>query len=83
MPMRPYANERELPEEDIPSIAAFLAQIELTSQMPVFDEDMPAYEKLLIAKKVFNIPKAEGDVALGKKIYKKECKSCHGNDGKV
>ncbi|MCP3852588.1 MAG: c-type cytochrome [Gammaproteobacteria bacterium] len=82
MPMRPYANERELPEEDIPSIATYLSQIELTSKMPVFDENMPAYEKLLIAKKVFNIPKAEGDVALGKKIYNKECKSCHGRDGK-
>ncbi len=82
MPMRPYANERELPEEDIPSIATYLSQIELTSKMPVFDEDMSAYEKLLIAKKVFNIPKAEGDVALGKKIYNKECRSCHGLDGK-
>ncbi|MCW8932262.1 MAG: c-type cytochrome [Gammaproteobacteria bacterium] len=81
MPMRPYANERELPDEDIPSIAAFLSQIELTSQMPDFDEDMPAYEKLLIAKKVFNIPKAEGDIALGEKIYKTECKSCHGDRG--
>ena len=81
MPMRPYANERELPDEDIPSIAAFLSQIKLTSQMPKFDEDMPAYEKLLIAKKVFNIPKAEGDITLGEKIYKKECKSCHGDQG--
>jgi len=30
MPMRPYANERELPDEDIPSIAVFLSQIKLT-----------------------------------------------------
>lgn len=81
MPMRPYANERELPDEDIPSIAAFLSQIKLTSQMPEFDEDMPAYEKLLIAKKVFNIPKVEGKIALGEKTYNKECKSCHGKQG--
>ncbi len=81
MPMRPYANERELPDEDIPSIAAFLSQIQLTSQMPIFDKDMSAYEKLLIAKKVFNIPRTEGDIALGEKIYKSECKSCHGTNG--
>ncbi len=81
MPMRPYANERELPEEDIPSIAAFLSQIELTTQMPEFDEDTSAYDKLLIAKKVFNIPKVEGNIALGKKTYKTECKSCHGKKG--
>jgi cytochrome c553 len=82
MPMRPYANERELPDEDIPSIATFLSQIKLTSQMPIFDENTSAYDKLLIAKKVFNIPKQEGDIVLGKKIYKKECKSCHGREGK-
>ncbi len=82
MPMRPYANERELPDEDIPSIAVFLSQIKLTSQMPVFDKNTSAYDKLLIAKKVFNIPKQEGDIALGKKIYSKECKSCHGRNGK-
>ena len=81
MPMRPYANDRELPDEEIPSIAAFLSQIQLTSQMPEFDENMSAYEKLLIAKKVFNIPKVEGNIALGEKIYKTECKSCHGKNG--
>lgn len=82
MPMRPYANERELPDEDIPAITNYIAQIKLITQMPEFEENMPAYEKLLIAKKVFNIPRAEGDIARGKKIYKIECRSCHGRDGK-
>lgn len=81
MPMRPYANDRELPDEDIPSIAAYLSQIKLTSKMPKFDDNLSAYEKLLIAKKVFNIPKIEGDITLGKKLYKDECKSCHGRNG--
>ncbi len=81
IPMRPYANDRELPEEDIPSIAAFLSQIKLISQMPKFDENMSAYEKLLIAKKVFNIPRAEGEIDFGEKSYNRECKSCHGKKG--
>ncbi len=81
IPMRPYANERELPVEDIPSIAAFLSQIELISQMPEFDKNTSAYDKLLIAKKVFNISRVEGNIARGKKAYNKECKSCHGKKG--
>jgi len=81
MPMRPYANNRELPDEDILSIATYISQIQLTTKMPEFDENTSAYEKLLIAKKVFNIPKVEGNIELGEKIYKKECKSCHGKKG--
>ncbi len=81
MPMRPYANDRELPDEDIPSIAHFLAQIKLTSQMPKFKEGISAYEKLLIAKKVFNIPKVEGDFELGQEMYIDDCQLCHGKKG--
>ncbi len=81
MPMRPYANDRELPDEDIPSVSAFLSQIKLTSQMPKFDESVTAYEKLLIAKKVFNIPKLEGDLELGEELYVNDCQLCHGVNG--
>ena len=81
MPMRPYANEREMPDEDIPSVAAFLAQIELSNKMPVFDENVSAYEKLLIAKKVFNIPRVEGDLELGEELYIDDCQLCHGKYG--
>jgi cytochrome c553 len=82
MPMRPYANDRELPDGDIPSLAAFLSQIKLTSTMPKFDESISAYEKLLIAKKVFNIPKAKGDFELGKELYVDDCQLCHGKQGR-
>ncbi len=81
MPMRPYANERELPDEDIPSVAAYLSQIKLTSQMPEFDESITAYEKLLVAKKVFNIPKLEGDIEWGEELYIDDCQLCHGKKG--
>lgn len=81
MPMRPYANERELPDEDIPSISAYLSQIELTSKMPTFDDSLSAYEKLLIAKKVFNIAKAAGDIELGEELYVDDCQLCHGKRG--
>jgi len=82
MPMRPYANDREMPNEDIPSVAAFLAQIKLSNKMPKFDETVSAYEKLLIAKKVFNISKVEGDLELGEELYIDDCQLCHGKFGK-
>lgn len=82
MPMRPYANDREMPNEDIPSVAAFLSQIKLSNKMPEFDETVSAYEKLLIAKKVFNISKVEGDLELGEELYIDDCQLCHGKFGK-
>jgi cytochrome c553 len=81
MPMRPYANDRELPDEDIPAIAAFLSQIQLTSQMPILDDSLTAYEKLLIVKKVFNIAKVSGDLILGEELFIDDCQLCHGKKG--
>ena len=81
MPMRPYANDRELPDEDIPSVAVYLSQIKLSTTMPVFDDKVSAYDKLLIAKKVFNIAKVEGDLELGEELYVDDCQLCHGKNG--
>lgn len=81
MPMRPYANEREMPDEDIPSVAAFLSQIKLSTKMPDFDESVSAYDKLLAAKKVFNIARVEGDIELGEELYIDDCQLCHGKQG--
>jgi cytochrome c553 len=82
MPMLPHTEQRELPDADIEDISAFLAQIELPTQLPAADAVMDGLERLLQAKKVLNIPRAEGDPAAGEKIYHKECRSCHGSDGK-
>lgn len=82
MPMKPYANERELTDEDIYSVTAFLENIQLITVIPDFKPETTAYEKLLIAKQVLNIPRVEGDIGLGKKLYDKECKICHGRDAK-
>ena len=81
MPMRPYTNERELPDEDIPSVSAYLSKIKLVTQIPKFDDSVTAYEKLLIAKKVFNIPKVEGELDLGEELYIDDCQLCHGIQG--
>lgn len=76
--MAPYADEREMPEEDLLDISVFLAEIELPSQMPVIDQSLDSYEKLLIASKVFNVPRVEGDMERGQELYDGQCKKCHG-----
>jgi len=82
LPMKPYANDRELPDDDVYSVTAYIEAIRLKSLMPEFEEGLSAYQKLVIAKQVINIAKVEGDIQVGENIYIKDCKICHGKDGK-
>lgn len=81
MSMLPYANEREVPEPDMLDITTYLAGLELATSMPVIDPDLPALEKLLIASRVFNVPRLAGDTSAGEEIYNRQCKKCHGKAG--
>jgi cytochrome c553 len=81
LPMFPYTEERELPDEDLVHIAAYLASIKLDTTFPVFKESDDALTRLLAVEKVLNIPRSEGDIEAGAKIYKTECSSCHKKDG--
>jgi len=79
IPMLPYATERELPEEDVRAIAAYLASIKLPSQLPPVDESgFDAYARLQASKQVLNIARYPGDIVTGQQIYIKECAGCHG-----
>lgn len=81
LPMFPYTLERELPDEDIVHISAYLASIKLDTTFPVFKDTDDALTRLLAVEKVLNIPRSEGDVEAGAKLYKAECASCHGVKG--
>jgi cytochrome c553 len=81
LPMYPYAKERELPDEDMKLVVAYLAQIELPTKQPVFKETDGALFRLLAMEKVMIVPRAEGDVEHGKNIYQKNCAACHGKAG--
>ena len=82
IPMLPYTNDRELPEEDLVSVAAYLASIELPTKLPPINEaEFDALARLQAGKKVVNIATYPGDVEAGRKFYKQECASCHGQDG--
>jgi len=81
MPMVEHVEERQLPDRDVFDIARYLSELKLTTRLPPIDESAPgfdSYQRLLDAKKIIQIPRSEGDIDAGEKLYKKECRSCHG-----
>ncbi len=82
IPMFPYTQERELPDEDIKEIAGYLSGIQLDTKMPAYTGKEDALTRLLMAERVMIIPRAEGDLENGEKIYRKQCAACHGKTGK-
>lgn len=69
-------------DSDIKDIAAYLNGIELDTKMPTYTGSEDALTKLLMAEKVMIIPRAEGDLANGEKIFQKQCAACHGKSGR-
>ena len=82
IPMFPYTQERELSDEDIKDIAAYLSKIVLDTKMPTYTGNEDALTKLLMADRVMIIPRVEGDLANGEKIFQKQCAACHGKTGR-
>lgn len=84
LPMLEHVHERQLSDQEILDISAYLARIQLaTRQVPMEESDpkFNAYERLMESKRVVQIPIYDGDKENGRKIYEKDCKSCHGKDG--
>lgn len=81
IPMLPFTTERELPDEDIHNVAAYIASLKLATQLPPMKEGVDALERLLETKKMLNVPRAPGDLAAGRKIYDADCARCHGKTG--
>lgn len=85
IPMIPYANDRELPDEDVVAIAEYLSRIDLPAKLPPVEqvgEGFDALARLEASKAVLNIPRYPGDVAAGGRIYRRECAGCHGADAR-
>jgi Cytochrome c553 len=84
MAMLEYVNPRDFPEADVYDVSAYIAQIELLTQLPPIDEskEFDPLARLQLAKRLLNIPRTEqGDAEKGRVAYNKECRSCHGTDG--
>ena len=82
IPMFPYTQERELPDEDIREISAYLAGIKLSNQMPKYEGHEDALTRLLMAERVMIIPRVEGNIAIGGELYQDRCSACHGKTAK-
>lgn len=81
IPMYPYTQERELPDEDIRDVAAYLSGIKLSTKMPTFTGEEDALTRLLAVEKVMIIPRSEGDIENGGAVYQKQCAACHAKTG--
>ena len=81
IPMFPYTQERELPDEDIRDIAAYMASIELPTKWPVFKDADDALTRLTLTERVMIIPRVPGNLANGEALYQQECAYCHGKAG--
>jgi cytochrome c553 len=82
LPMFPYTQERELSEQDIADVSAYLASVELPTEWPKFSPGDDALTRLAAMEKVMIIARAPGDVDNGGRIYREECALCHGEDGR-
>ena len=79
-----HVEERQLSNAEVMDIAIFLNKTKLNNRLSKVDETAPdfdAYARLQEAKSVIQIGRAEGNLEKGKKLYQKECKSCHGKQG--
>lgn len=87
IPMVPYTNDRELPGEDIEAIVTYISSIELPTKLAAIEPDsvddgsFDALGRLEASRAVMNIPRYPGNVESGKRVYKKECATCHGKQG--
>lgn len=81
IPMFPYTQERELPEEDIVDVAAYLSKIVLPTKIPTFKDTDDALTRLQAMDQVMIIPRAEGDIEKGKVRYQEHCRNCHAQNG--
>ena len=84
LPMLEHVHERQLSDQEILDISAYLARIRLPTRQEPMEESDPkfnAYERLMESKRVVQIPVYEGNAENGRKLHDKDCKSCHGKDG--
>ena len=82
IPMYPYTQERELPDEDIRDVAAYLASIKLPTAWPVFRDSDDALTRLTLTERVMIIPRVAGNLDNGEAVYQKKCAACHARNGK-
>jgi len=81
-----HVEERQLSNTEVMDIAIYLNKITLKNRLSIIDENahnFDAYARLQEAKSVIQIGRTKGDLKKGRKLYNRECKSCHGKKGEA
>ena len=87
IPMVPYSNDRELPGEDIDAVVQYISSIELPTRLGAADGhaekdgSFDALGRLEASRAIMNIARYPGNIASGRRVYRKECATCHGQKG--
>jgi cytochrome c553 len=81
IPMLPYTEQRELSDQDIEDVSAYLASLILSTKLPQFKDSDDALTRLTAMEKVMIISRAPGDIVNGEKHYQEHCANCHAKDG--
>lgn len=82
LPMYPYTQAREMDDQDVRDVAAYLARIELPTRPPQFKDSDDALTRLQAMEKIMIVPRPEGNPEAGGRHYRAACASCHGKTGK-
>jgi len=81
IPMYPFTVERELSDQDVLDVSAYITEMKLDTRLPDMGENVDGYVRLMATKRVLQIPRAPGDVEKGAALYKEGCARCHGEKG--
>jgi len=81
IPMVPFTAERELSDQDIFDVAAYITELKLETRIATVEGRVDGYTRLLAARQVLQIPRVPGDVDKGAVLYKEGCERCHGENG--
>ena len=82
IPMLPYTQPRELSDEDIVDIAAYLSAITLPTRPPPGTDDADILHGRVPIGSFLSIEQTPGDSAAGRALYQSECMNCHARDGR-
>lgn len=82
IPMLPYTQPRELPDEDIADVAAYIATMRLPARPPPGTSDEDIILRRVPLESFLTVERLAGDVPRGRALYDAECMNCHARDGK-
>jgi cytochrome c553 len=81
IPMFPFTVERELGDQEVLDVSAYITEMKLESRLPDMPDTVDGYTRLLASKRVLQIPRAPGDADKGATVYQDGCARCHGDQG--